>query len=335
VGIIGWSAWPAVNPDALVRQALIAQNPGDQARLLEQAIHAAGGNYPAAEIQLCLAFARMKEWAKVRTHFASLDKEHCPASSLLALAKRCLDVREWETAEDVLLQLPQDVVSTEPGLELFLDLYSGTNRVQPHIQTLEKLTRVAPDNPRYWWSLTKAQEAIKNTSAAIRVLEEALGHKLPAREALEMGHSLLEHRIEVGDVVLSRKQLTAMRAAGETGPQLDFYDACIYQLEGQTTPALNSLEIVLHELGDVPQALRLRGITHFELGHIQQAAADLKRVTELTPDDEIAHFKLAEIYRRLGQTEQTQKYQQLAQQALDRYQEIRKRKLDKQNPQAD
>jgi Tfp pilus assembly protein PilF len=89
------------------------------------------------------------------------------------------------------------------------------------------------------------------------------------------------------------------------------------------------LETVLHQLGEIPEALRLRGIMHFELGHVQQAAIDLNRVTEITPDDEISHFKLAEIYRRLEQIEQTQKYQKLAQQSQDRYLKIRKEKLEK------
>lgn len=329
VGMIGWYSWPRGKADAFFRQALVTQNAGEQVRLLEQAIDAADGSYPTAEIQLCLTFARMKDWEKVRTLFARLDKENCPVSSLLALAKRCLDAREWQTAEAVLSQVPRKVAATEEGLQLALALYEGTDRVQLQIQTLEKLTRVAPDNPRYWWALAEKHEDIKNTSAAIRVLEDGLSHKLPKRDAVEMRHRLLEHRIEVGDAVLARKLLDATRAMGETGPQLDFYDAYISQLEGRTAYALASLETVLHQLGEVPEALRLRGIMHFELGHVQQAAIDLKRVTELSPDDEVAHFKLAEIYRRLGQIEQTQKYQKLARQSQDRYLEIRKKKLEK------
>lgn len=328
VCLIGWYSWPKLAPDALFRQAQVTQNATEQVRLLEQAIHVAGGSYPTAEIQLCLTFARMKNWEKVRTIFASIDKEHCPASSLLALAQRCLDAREWQTADEVMSQIPAKTASTVEYLELSVMLYAETNRVQLQIHTLEKLTQIAPDNPRYWWSLAKVHEDIKNTSAAIGVLEGAITRKLPKSDAKEMRYRLLEHRIEVGDAVLARKQLEATRAAGETGPQLEFYAACIDQLEGRTEQALSSLETVLRQLGEVPEALRLRGIVHFELGHVQEAATDLKRVTELSPNDEVAHFKLAEIYRRLGQIEQTQKYQKLAQQSQERYLEIRKKKLE-------
>ena len=78
----------------------------------------------------------------------------------------------------------------------------------------------------------------------------------------------------------------------------------------------------------VAEAVRLRGILHSELGHLEQAAADLKRVTELKPGDEIAYFKLAEIYRRLAQGELDQRYQKLAQESLERYLEIRNKQIE-------
>ena len=329
VGVVTGYLWYLQTPEAHFRRALAAKNTQDQVRLLQRAINASGGSYPAAEIQLCLVLARMNDWDQVGRLFVRHKGQSCPPENLVALAKLCLSSRQWKIAEIVLNELPEETSSAESRLLLFSALYQGTDRVQSLIETLENLTRAAPNNSRYWWRLAQSYEELENTTAAIRVYEAALSHDLPKVDEMEMRHKLLEHRIEIGDASTARSQLDSWRAAGERGPRMDFYEACVCQLEGQLERALDSLEAVLRELGEVPEALRMRGILHSELGHLEQSASDLKRVAERNPGDEITQFKLAEVYRRLAHGDLARQYEELARESHERYLEIRRQHLER------
>src|SRR5262249_27043320 len=66
------------------------------------------------------------------------------------------------------------------------------------------------------------------------------------------------------------------------------------------------------ELGDTSQAIRLRAILYLDMGRYQEAADDLQVALEDEPFDEIAHFKLAEAFRGLGNAARATRHFQIA-----------------------
>lgn len=326
----GYYFWPGSNPKTLFKLALATRDPAVKIRRLQQAVAAAKGDFPAAEMQLCLTQAQANDWDQVSTMIGTLDQSRYSADDLAKLvevAKLSLFAREWKIAEAVLQALPNNPDQTEERLRMWCMLYGDTGRHRQLIETIERLTQIAPDEAAYWWSLAQTHEQLENTMAAIHAYESAIENDLPPAEQSQMQHRLVDHCIEAGDAAGARKHLDDLRAAGERGPRIDVYEARLCHLEGHPDQALKPLEAALRELGEIPEALRLRGILNLELGHLEQSAADLKRVIELTPNDEIAFFKLAEAYRRMGQGSSGEQYHKLSAQYHRQYLVIHNRQL--------
>lgn len=326
----GYYFWPGSHPRTLFKLALATRDPDARIRRLQHAIAAAHDDFPAAEMQLCLSYAQANYWDQVANRISTLDQSRFSADDLEKLtevAKLSLFAHEWKIAEAVLQALPNNSDQVEHRLRLWCMLYSNTGRPRQLIETIERLTRIAPHEAAYWWSLASIHEQLENTTAAIHAYESALANALPVPEQSKMRHRLVDHCIEAGDAVRAQKYMGELRASGEQGPRIDVYEARLRHLEGQPDQALKPLETALRELGEIPAALRLRGILNLELGNLEQSAADLKRVVELTPNDEIAVFKLAEACRRLGQAGRDEQYQILATRYHNQYLVIHNRQL--------
>ena len=281
--------WPTANPQTLFQQSLSDRNPATQISLLQQAIAASNGGFPEAESRLCLLLSKDKRWDQVERLLAHSDIALWPDDERMAFAETC--------------------VQTSQG------------------RFLEHLAAVMPDDARHWWQLARIHEQYENTMAAIRTYEAALKQNIPESEQIAMRHQLVDHSIDVGDLKRARELLLFLISQGERGPQIDVYRARIFHLEGQPAKALDPLNSALRELGDLPDGLRLRGILYTEMGQLDSAIKDFRRVIELAPHDEIAYFKLAEAYRRLGHRDGSKAMLKLAQTTHDAYLRHHQRKL--------
>lgn len=327
LAVVGWFCWTGEKPETIFRRALVARSSSDRIRLFQQALTAAKGDYTEAKIHLCLELARIKDWDQLEQNFESLDARACTPRQLTELAQLCLDGEQWRTAELVLTRADAASIDAEARLLLLCALYQGTGRNQDFMETARALTKVKPGDARYWWLLAQIQEQLDNTTDAIRVYQFALSQSLPAPEITNMRRRLVELSLDVGDAKLARQQVDALLGSGARGPEMHVFAARLAHLEGHPKQALDALEIALRELGENPEALRLRGILHLELGQLLSAESDLKQVTALTPSDEIAFFKLAEVYRRLSQGEQAPHYEKLARQNHETYLTLHRKKL--------
>ncbi len=288
LALVALNLWPT-NPQTLFQQALSDRNPATQISLLQQAMATSNGGFPEAESRLCLLLSKDKRWDEVERLLSHSDVARWPEHERKTFAETCVQTSQWKC--------------------------------------LEHLAAVMPDNARHWWQLARSHEQHENLMGAIQTYEAALNQDIPPSDALAMRHQLLDHCVDVGELKRAQELLHFLVSHGEHGPQIDVYQARIFHLEGQPAKALDALNSALRELGELPEGLRLRGILQMELGQLESAIKDFRRVIELTPHDEIAYFKLAESYRHLGHRDGSESMLELAQKTHDAYFSHHKRKL--------
>lgn len=303
------------------KRALLAEGERKIA-LLQQAVTAARGDYPAAQAELCIALARAKRNDELASSFSSLNTDNIPPADLLSLATLSIRAEQWDVAESCLREVTDRPHSAQERLLLECQLYSAMERVKEWIQSATTLTELAPDNPAGWRNLASAHERRQNNMAAIAVYTKALTRPLPMADLSDMRHRLIEHCIETGDAVLARDHWKILLQQSPSDPRLEVYNARMCHMEGRPDEALESINKALQQLGTIPEALRLRGILLLELGRLEDAVKQLSEVARLTPNDEIAFFKLSEATRRLGQRDQNTDQIKLSESYLLQYQKL-------------
>ena len=298
---VGLLVWLREDPEDLFRKGLLANRREEKIQLLKRSINAAGGDYQKAEVELCSALALNKDWTSFKTAFSGLELPKCTGPELLVLARLCVQGKQWDAAETSLAAVQGTTHSAEDYLVVRCGFSAGTNRIRDLVSNAEELTRLYPEKAQYWWQLASIHEQRENTLAAITAYQAAIRQPLPRLEIIRMRHRILDHSISVGDAILAREQLSIVAKESSPDPRIDVYEARLFHLEGRPAEALVALERALGVLGEVPEALRLRGILHLELGNPKQASTDLSRVVSLSPNDEIAFFNLAQALKRDGQ----------------------------------
>lgn len=187
-------------------------------------------------------------------------------------------------------------------------VYRAERRSAEAIRTARQLTEASPNDPR-WWRLL------------------ALKNDLPTVDALSMRHKLVDHLLILGDAPAGRREFEQLESMAEnTTPQdrwrfeqarLDVHRARLLRLEGHPREALDSLNRALSTLGNVPMAIRLRGILFMDLDEFENAVTDLEYAARELPYDEIVHYKLSAAFRRLRKTDDADRHLQTYQHIHD------------------
>jgi Flp pilus assembly protein TadD len=308
---VGWRMSTGLDARVLFELAeeAYAADPARSESLARQAIEARGGRFADAELLLCCGLARRNAWPQVATTLAPIELAECGSDLLLELGRIAVAGKQTETALTVLQQARDRSGSQQvEALILLAGLFQTTGQFGEMIGIFEELTRVAPDDPRWWSQLARAYESLDDPRA-VDVYRDAIKQQLPQDRSLAMRYKLIERLIFLGEAAgagIELEQLeTFLASAPESGSssqqaRVDVYRARLLRLEGRPAEALQVLDQTLDELGEVPELIRLRGIALLDVGDLEGAARELGRAASLVPHDEIVHFKLAEVYRRRG-----------------------------------
>lgn len=305
-------------------QAILLKDPRGAERMLKRVIERENENRSDAQILLGQIVARRGAWDEARQYYSAVQKENCRTDLLLNFGEVALESREFDLAQDALTEVSrrEDEESRSQALKLLFSVYMSRDQYHEELECAEALTRLIPDDPKWWMQLARLHEEREQFNDAVEVYQRGLQQALPQRNLVEMRNRLIEHLIYVrGDPGAVRQELDKFEQSQPDQVQLLVHWTRLYHLEGKPQKALNTLNQVMPVLGSHSEALRLRGILYLELEQFQKATADFSKVVQLSPDDEIAHFKLAEVYRRLKKTE-------LAHDHFEAYQKIHKSKLE-------
>jgi len=202
-------------------------------------------------------------------------------------------VYEWTSRSRTAAQ----VVELESLVALHRERHDGPAA----IEAINELLILRPKASRWWYQLAVEYERADQQTSATTAYRRALQHGLPTTAAEDARLRLVELFILMGDAAAARSELEKPGPMFRQTARLNVQLARLLRMEGKPAEALPMLEAALVELGPMPQAIGLRGMLHLDLGQYELAAADLEFLSQAQPNDEVAHFKLAEAYRHLGQ----------------------------------
>lgn len=329
--LAGVVCWPKPSPQELIRQANLARDDETRVSLLQRALTSTHAPLPEAEALLCQSLANAGQWGKVEQLLARFECGQWSNKALVDLAQLGVQSSQWPSVEHLVAVMAERGELAEPRLAISCSLFHVQGQQENYLNAAEQLTALCPTQSAYWWQLVRIYERQEDDAAAIRTLESALSQPLPHHDRMAMNHQLIEHCISVGDRDRSRHVLRELQANGEHGPRLDVYSARILHLEGDVNQALVALRPALQELGEIPEAVRFRGILWEESGELERAVADFRRVIELTPNDEIVHFKLAQTYRRMARIDDDETKRQLGDKHYKEYLRLHQQAMRRKN----
>jgi tetratricopeptide (TPR) repeat protein len=168
-----------------------------------------------------------------------------------------------------------------------------------------------PGEIAHWTQKARQYELENDLVKAAAVYREALNSHLPETVAMRLRHRRIEVLILLGDASGARQELRRIREADLSRfdhVRVLVHEARLSRLEGHPQRALSFLEKALPELRYALDAVCERGILYLDLGRLNDAVRDLSQVVEAVPNHEIAHFKLAEAYRRLRRPREAERH---------------------------
>lgn len=300
-GVAGW-CWPRLKPaQAYARALAVAErDPASARKLLQSAIDASGGAYPEAELALCLMQARDNDWPAALAGYRRLDRDACPAESLLELGRLADAAGERERAVELFESVrSRGGPAARSAVESLAGMYARARNDKGLIESLHALAQAEPDNPVRWWDLVGLLGSKHRTVELRDVLMQAIGQDLPEGDRLDFRHRLIEVLLLLGDAAAASRELEQLADSERNSSRYQVHLANLHRLEGHPELALAALEQAFDEIGERPEALRLRAILYLDLNRFADAADDLQRVVETDPFNHVAHFKLADAYRGL------------------------------------
>ena len=326
---LGWLAWTPFHPGPakLLQQATActARDPAQAERLLHRAIVVTSGRFPEAEMALCRLRAERGDWKSALPLFAALDLGACPSGFLIAFGELALKGRRTTEALMALSEVQRrKIPESLAALNVLFWHYREQNQERDLLDCLREMAELGDGQPELWWKLLEMLDARQLESEYMRTLRVALEQKLPAPDKTEMQHRLVARLVDQGDAAPARRELAPLVAHEGLSPRVRLHQAAIFRLEGKPHEALEMLEAALPVTGERPGVVRLRALIHLDLGMHRDAAEDFRKEVEEEPFDLVAHFKLAEAYRKLGKLDLARKHQEISVQIRGKRQKINK-----------
>lgn len=309
--VFKWRPWISAWERSYEQAQILADSDSLEAeRLFRESVAGAGGRFGDAQLSLCRLLARKKRWKEVGELLADIPLKDCQSQLLINFGRQAYVAEQWKVAQPVLAELSlREVFEKREALSLLKAVYGQLGRFGEMQECAKQLTVIAPDDPRAWWDLAQTSEQMGLGRDAVAAYQNVLKHEIPPDASGQVFQRLLNLLIQSGDAAAARSELIRWTALHGRQPDFSLYEAELYRLEGQSQEALTSIQRYLADGGKSLRALMIRGLLRLELGDAEQAVEDFENVTQREPAYEAAHFKLAEIYRRLGRLELAREHQ--------------------------
>jgi tetratricopeptide (TPR) repeat protein len=153
------------------------------------------------------------------------------------------------------------------------------------------------------------------TNLVIEAMQAGLQQELPEQDHRELHHRLIETLMFSGDATQARIEVDKLAQEEDPGStRMLVHYANLYRMEGKFEEAIQSLERAIPQMSadKFREAIRLRAILSLDLGQFAAAARDLEQAVDEEPFDQVAHSKLGDAYRGLGNTEKADYHTEFA-----------------------
>ena len=315
-GLLGaaW-LWTHPSPKSLFSRgfSVVSRDPATAERFFRQAIAAADGRYPDAQLGLCVALARQKNWDDAQKLFSAIDPSSCRADVLLAFGREALDADRIAEAEQALKEVAgRDTRERDAALALLLAGYRRWGLQNELIAVGQKLTQTQPDRFEVWAVLVEALRGMKLEKECLETASQALENDPPEDYRREFQYTIVEMSITAGDAERGAKELAKLRALEGDSFRVRASAASLYRLQGRLDESLQLAKSLFTQTGKQTTAHLIRGFVWLDLGQYEKAISDLQQVVAEQPFNVQAHFKLSEALRALGRQAEALSHSKIA-----------------------
>jgi tetratricopeptide (TPR) repeat protein len=302
----GFAVFAWTEPMRLLARARtqLEHNPQEADRLAEQAVVAAGGDYPAALLLRSRAMAAQQRWDEALGAFSLIaHPERCESADLQALARAAREAHEEFLAKMVFEARSKRPADEPQALRDWIPFEIELARDAPAEVHVRRLQQLAPDDPDGWMlagELRVAQGRIGPAIADYRAARQ----RCPATDprARNLRRELVPLLMQAGLRDEARQELDQLLRSGDPDTATLLQQVYLLRMEGQTDEAEQTLDQLRETSRDEPRVLLLQGLLSLDRSHPQEAIGPLERVVALQPRNKEAHYKLAEAYDQTGNT---------------------------------
>lgn len=302
----------------------------------DQILHLDPGNAAALANLGVIAF-RQQDYSEAARQFSAalkLQSSLWNASALLGVSEFNLrrDQEAWSALKRSFDHLQDPRLKSEVGSDLITLCYRS-NRLDPCVPVLQELLQTQQSNPSTLYTAYRLYSdlAAKSLSELVRAapdsaeLHEVLAQSMAVRgdypgaiaeyrKALQISPDLPGVHYELGMMILSNSHAPPDLAQAEEQFNLslkaDSFKANSEYMLGEVkwfeSKPKEALDLYLSSLAIEPHSVDAHlaaGKAWAVLGQPAKALAQLKEAAQLDPDNEVAHYRLSQVYRKLGRAE--------------------------------
>ena len=312
IGVCYWRTPP--RPDQLFQRGvqLTDQDPAVGERWIRQAIDAAAGDYPEAQMALAELLGSQGRWEEANSVFSGIHKSGCRSDQLLKFGRQAIESDYDQLGlESLNLVRSRSTPEAVQALELLASYYREFSQMDELEVVIRELANRQSNNPQRWLDLAVHLKKTYQETECLVAVRTALDHYPPPELRRHLESMLLDQLVVVGDASGAWATFEKMQRDQGDSTQLLAKKIDLYRMTGQMEKALETIESIFPQIEHMPVAFMTRGAIYLDLGRFQKAVDDLSRVVVVDPYNEGAHFKLSEAYRGIQDVERSRRHREL------------------------
>lgn len=294
------------SPEARLAQARkLSAHPAQALALVRSSIHAAKGDFPAAQVLECQLVLQLNRAAEANSLFARIRKpEQSDPEELCVLAEQAQIAGDLELATRAFFAAGDEFIRRDPRrMKRFIFvLYT-----QPNNEDLEErilklcadYARLAPDDAFPWLISASLYHERNILNLASESYREALKRQLSPEDAFRSRFQLIQLSMALGDLSRAREHCDALLATSlspESRQDVTLLHADLLRREGKPTESLTRLNALLEAKPEWTKALALRGQCKYDLKDFPGAVKDLSDAVRRDDFDPRTHYVLGQAY---------------------------------------
>jgi len=299
--------WYFVRPSYLVYEArgLLATDPAAAAELMQNYL----SSFPddqESHVLWAHALLRSGRWQEAIGCFSQIDKDKLTRTEdLLRLADDARSAKVPLLAVLALEAVGQNSPDRAAALRRLLTIRNEAGDFARTITAGEELTRLRPDDAFPWQVLASIHERQMALPEAINCLRQSLQRESRPSERIHSLRPLVRILIQLGERSEARKSQDEICQNQSLLTSEDHInEARLLRLEGNIDRAQDQATKILDVDRNNVIALEIRGTILMERADYAAAEADFRRTISLQQWNKQAHYKLAQILTKTGQTKE-------------------------------
>lgn len=172
----------------------------------------------------------------------------------------------------------------------------------------EELSKLAPSDPMPWLVSAGIYHENERVAEALNAYQQALRRDPPATEIDRVRYHIADLSLFIGDLPTARQFIDQLLASNPKSLEFALIHARLLRQESKPKEQLAVINQILSEDPDHHSAMMMRGENYMDSGLYSKALNDFSGAVYSNPFDYQAHYKLAQAYHRVGNTQKAEEH---------------------------